>query len=221
VVANIPRDVVKGEHMLEIFLPVHLFALVRFGKWDEVLKAPPPPAGFPYETAVWHYARGIAFVRKRQAAEAMAEAENLERMAASEALRALEMPAFYAASQINIARQILAAEIAGLQGRYDDMVQRLEAAVQAQDKLPYMEPPYWYYPVRQSLGAALLRTGRPMEAEAVYRRDLEHNPDNGWSLFGLLQSLRAQGKSEEAEAVQDRFARAWIHADVTLTASAF
>jgi tetratricopeptide (TPR) repeat protein len=221
VAANVPRDLVRKVHMLEVFLPARLFALARFGKWDEILNEPQPSAEFPYERAVWHYVRGLAFARKRHAAEAIAEAEDLESIAGSEALRALEMPAFYAASQMDIAQKILAAEIAGLQGKHDKMIRQFEAAVQAQDKLPYMEPPYWYYPVRQSLGAALMAIGRPMEAEAVYRRDLEKNPDNGWSLFGLLQSLRVQGKGEQAQEVQDRFARAWVHADVTLTASVF
>ena len=90
-----------------------------------------------------------------------------------------------------------------------------------QDGHWFTEPPPWYYPVRQSLGAALLAAGRPAEAEAVYREDLARNRENGWSLFGLAQSLRAQGKTAEADQVQARFAVAWTRADVTLTASRF
>ena len=90
-----------------------------------------------------------------------------------------------------------------------------------QDGHWFTEPPAWYYPVRQSLGAALLAGGRPAEAEAVYRDDLKRNPDNGWSLFGLAQSLRAQGKTAEAAAAEARFQKAWARADVTLSASRF
>ena len=90
-----------------------------------------------------------------------------------------------------------------------------------QDALRYEEPPAWYYPVRQSLGAVLLNAGRATEAEAVYREDLRRNPENGWSLYGLTQSLRAQKKKEEAAAANQRFRKAWAQADVKLTASRF
>jgi predicted Zn-dependent protease len=100
-------------------------------------------------------------------------------------------------------------------------VRELERAVVLEDALPYMEPPAWYYPVRQSLGAALLAAGRADEAEAVYREDLRRNPENGWSLFGLAASLRADGDGREAAAVDRRFRGAWTHADVKLTASRF
>jgi Flp pilus assembly protein TadD len=100
-------------------------------------------------------------------------------------------------------------------------VGHLAEAVRLQDQHWFTEPPPWYYPVRQSLGVALLQAGRAAEAEAVYREDLRANPENGWSLFGLAQSLRAQGKTADAEAVDVRFRRAWTGADVTLTASRF
>ena len=90
-----------------------------------------------------------------------------------------------------------------------------------QDDLRYDEPPDWYFPVRQSLGAVLLSAGRPTEAEAVYREDLQRNPENGWSLYGLCQSLELQGKRKEAAAVEARFKKAWVKADVQLTASRF
>jgi tetratricopeptide (TPR) repeat protein len=92
-------------------------------------------------------------------------------------------------------------------------------AVRIQDGLPYMEPPFWYYPSRQSLGAALLQAGRHAEAEAIYRKDLEDYPHNGWSMFGLAQSLEAQGEAEEARRVREMFGHAWSMADVTLTGS--
>src|SRR5262249_29398416 len=106
-------------------------------------------------------------------------------------------------------------------GGSSDRLERLEQAVHLQDKLPYMEPPYWYFPIRQLFGAALLEAGKPAEAESVYREDLKRNPENGWSLFGLLQCLRAQGQTEAAAGVEKRFRETWKHADITLTASYF
>ena len=90
-----------------------------------------------------------------------------------------------------------------------------------EDGLQYMEPPFWYYPIRHSLGAVLLKTGRAAEAETVYREDLKRFPENGWSLYGLAQSLCAQKKADEAAAVDQRLKKSWAHADVTLMASRF
>ena len=120
-----------------------------------------------------------------------------------------------------LADNVLAGEIAARSGQTDLAVRHFLAAVAEQDGHWFTEPPVWYYPVRQSLGAALLAGGRPVEAEAVYRDDLKRNPDNGWSLFGLAQSLRAQGKTAEAAAVEASFQKAWARADVTLSASRF
>jgi len=105
------------------------------------------------------------------------------------------------------------------EGNADDAIAHLAIAVATQDELPYTEPPFWYYPTRHSLGKALLAAGKAAEAEAVYRRDLEDYPRNGWSMFGLIESLKAQDK--DATDVTDRFALVWSEADVTLTSSTF
>jgi len=115
----------------------------------------------------------------------------------------------------------LAGEIAARRGQTDDAIKDLQEAVRTQDALPYSEPPPWYYPARQSLGAVLIIAGRPAEAEVLYREDLERNPENGWSLFGLAQALRARGAEEQAAEIEKRYQKAWEHADVTLTASRF
>ncbi|MBI3459483.1 hypothetical protein HY009_00910, partial [Candidatus Acetothermia bacterium] len=101
------------------------------------------------------------------------------------------------------------------------MIAQLQEAVAAQDKLTYFEPPAWYYPVRQTLGASLLKSGKASEAEAVYREDLRQYRENGWSLFGLMKSLETQNKTAEAKEVESRFKKAWAYADVTLNASQF
>ena len=103
--------------------------------------------------------------------------------------------------------------------KHDEAIAHFELAVATQDELPYTEPPFWYYPTRQTLGKALLTTGNAAQAETVYNADLEQYPRNGWSMFGLIQALQAQGK--DASAIQERFDNIWAQADVTLTASRF
>ena len=122
---------------------------------------------------------------------------------------------------LRIGAEMLRGEIALRSGRHQAALTAFRAAQELEDGLTYTEPPYWYYPVRQTLGKALLAAGKPAEAEQAYRQDLEMFPENGWSLFGLARSLEAQGKAAEARAVRARFERAWRHADVRLTASRF
>ncbi|HYB12977.1 MAG TPA: hypothetical protein VEG67_05865, partial [Myxococcota bacterium] len=221
-VAKIPRDMISSMPALESFLPVPLFARVRFGKWDEVLTQPAPPEQLSYASGMSHYARGLAYLRTTRVREAKSELSMLDQIA-------LGMPKDRLVTQVNkgtallsIASHTLAGEIAATQPQtVADAVAQLEEAVKLQDGLSYMEPPDWYFPVRQALGAVLLRARRAREAEAVYRSDLQQNPENGWSLFGLAVSLRAQKKAKEAAQVQARFEKAWKHADVALAASRF
>lgn len=198
-----------------------VLALARFGRWDDILREPQPPAELVFEKAMSHYARGLAFTRQRKASDAAQELTALDKIATDKDTAALESDYLPGASLIRIAHAILAADVAGLNGDTAAQIKRLEEAVKLQDDLPYMEPPYWYYPVRQSLGAARLEAGQAASAEAVYREDLKRWPRNGWSLFGLMQSLRRQGKTAEALEVDRQFRDAWKHADVTLTASRF
>ena len=122
---------------------------------------------------------------------------------------------------VSIAMHALMAEIATRSGKSDEGIAHFREALKIEEAGLYFEPPKWYYPIRQSLGAALLKAGRNAEAEAVYREDLKRFPENGWSLYGLAAALRAQGKSAEAAAVEKRFAKAWANADVKLTSSRF
>ena len=180
-----------------------------------------PPADWLYTRAVWHYARGMAFNAKGQPAEARRELAELE--AALKAVPAERSIAFFfrASNLMQLAANVLAGEIAAKAGDYATAERLLRAAVAEQDTHWFTEPPPWYFPVRQSLGAVLLQAGRAAEAEQVYREDLARNPDNGWSLFGLTQALRAQGKTGEATIAETRFRKAWASADVTLAASRF
>jgi tetratricopeptide (TPR) repeat protein len=196
-------------------------ALVRFGRWSEVLAEPAPPSRMLYVTGAWRYARGTALLATGRRDEAAAELAALravrDGVPADRTLAAF----FKMADVLTLASEVLAGEIAARAGDPDSAVKHLAEAVRLQDAHWFTEPPPWYFPVRQALGTALLQAGRATEAEAVYREDLRRNPENGWSLFGLGQSLRAQGKGAEATAVDARFRRAWARADVTLTASRF
>jgi len=198
-----------------------LYALARFGRWDEILRQPAPPAEFPYVNVGWHYSRGLAFAATGRRAEAEGELAAIQRISGSVPPDRSLAFFFKAKSIMDLAANVLAGEIATRSGQTDVAVRHFLAAVAEQDGHWFTEPPPWYFPVRQSLGAALLAGNRPIEAEAVYRDDLKRNPDNGWSLFGLAQSLRAQGKAADAAAVEARFQQAWRRADVTLSASRF
>ena len=212
---------VKQIPFSEIFLPTPYFSLVQFGKWDEVLTESQPSNDFPYTMAMWHYARGIAWVGKGSLENAQFEYQKIKDLLQNSAISSLETVNVPATNLISIANHLLVAKMADLKDKNEEMISEYQAAVKIQDNLPYTEPPYWYYPVRLSLGAALLRLNRKQEAEAVYRQDLQQHANNGWSLYGLAESLSAQGKQKEAEEVKQEFKKAWLEADIKLTTSEF
>jgi len=208
--------------MLQHFSAIPYYALVRFGKWDEILAEPAPEEDLLYPTAVWHYARGIAYARQRKLKEARAELAQVRAIAADPGLAPLRIWGLNPMTSLaEIAAAVLQAEIAAARGDTKTAVAELRKAIAIEDGLIYGEPPDWFYPVRHNLGAVLLEAGRARAAEKVYREDLARFPDNGWSLFGLAQSLRAQGKMQEAAEAQRRFENAWRYADVEITASRF
>jgi tetratricopeptide (TPR) repeat protein len=214
-------EMIKAMPDMEGAPAIPTLVLVRFGRWQEVLRQPAPPADWLYTQGVWRYARGIAFNAMGQAGEAKRELAELEQILQ-------KMPAertiaffFRARNVLQLAANVLAGEMAAKAGDTAGAERLLRAAVAEQDTHWFTEPPPWYFPVRQALGAVLVQAGRGPDAERVYREDLERNPGNGWSLFGLAQSLRLQGKAAEAARVEADFARAWARADVKLTASRF
>ena len=218
---NAPADMIKAMPDMETAPVAPIVALVRFGRWDEALAVPPPPAEWLYTRGVWHYARGIAQNAKGDRGQAARELGALE--AVLQSVPPDRTVAFFFRTQnmLQLAANVLAGEMAARAGDTATAERLLRAAVAEQDTHWFTEPPPWYYPVRQSLGAVLLQGGRAGDAEVVYREDLRRNPNNGWSLFGLGQSLRVQGKTAEAGQVDAAFKRAWTQADVTLIASRF
>jgi tetratricopeptide (TPR) repeat protein len=216
-----PPEMIKQMPDMETAPAAPIAALARFGRWDEVLREPAPPREWPYTRGVWHYARGLAFNARGQAQDARRELAELEAILASVSPERTLAFFFRTRNMLQLAANVLAGEIAAKSADTATAARLLRAAVAEQDTHWFTEPPPWYFPVRQALGAVLLQAGRARDAEQVYRDDLTRNPNNGWSLFGLAQSLRAQGKTAEASRVDASFQKAWAQADVKLTASRF
>lgn len=221
--STIPREMLgtPGMDFLQGHLARPLQMMVRFGRWDEVLATPEPAHDLLYSRALWHYARGRALVARGDVSSAEKELATLDAIADDPALGELRLEFNSPAEVVKIARNVLAGRIAEARGDPDEAVARLRAAAAVEDSLVYGEPPEWSVPVHQELGEVLLAAGRPAEAERAFRKDLEHFPENGWSLHGLAQSLRAQRKPTEADAVEARFREAWEGADVKLSSVRF
>lgn len=207
---------------MQQFAVAPLFTQLRFGRWDAVLATDAPPVDRPYPRAIWHFARGMARLRTGDANGAREDLGALEVLAADPVMATVPLWDINPADKVlAVAVPFLRGEIAAAAGDHDAAIASLQAAVTAEDALGYNEPPDWALPVRPYLGAALLAAGRAAEAEAVFARDLRIFPEAGWSLFGLAQAQRAQGKDAEADATQARFERAWQWADVKLESARF
>ena len=189
--------------------------LVRFGRGDEMLVVPRPADtnDFLVDRALWHFTRGWVLASRRQAEASADEERLLAGIAGSDAARSLSSPQFPVTDILAVADHWLAARVAEARGDSAGMVASFEAAVAAEDAIPYMEPSYWPFPVRPAFGAALLRSGQASRAEDVFRDDLRRWPRNGWSLYGLELALRAQSRAEDAASVQRQFLEAWRHAE--------
>jgi tetratricopeptide (TPR) repeat protein len=195
-------------------------SMVRFGMWDELLAEAAPDAKLAALTAGYRYARATALAAKGRIDDAVAELTELEKLAA--AATADDAAGLNSASDVlAVAVLVGKARIAQSQKHDDKAVALLTEAATKEDQLAYDEPSDWFFPVRHLLGLALLRAGRPQDAEQVYQEDLRRHPENGWALYGLAQSLAAQHKDAEALSVRQRFDKAWTSADIALTASAF
>jgi tetratricopeptide (TPR) repeat protein len=219
--AQVTDDKLLALPLLAGFRVVPYFALTRFGMWDEMLKEMEPTRDNVFLNATWHYARGLALAGKGRLGEAEGE---LARVQAALPDPSLDAPMFspnLARSILSIAPDVLGATIAAKRKEYDKAIALLDRAVRLEDGLAYTEPAEWHYPPRHALGAILLEAGRAKEAEIVYWQDLQRYPENGWALFGLAQAMAAQGRKNEAAAVEARFRKAWARADVTLIASRF
>jgi len=219
VAANVRLEQIREFPIIEFFQTVPLLSLVRFAHWEEILQEPQPPEELPYSNAIWHYARAVALARTGELEAAQAESDAMQPLMENESIWFLDGNDYPASQILAIADLLVKGEMALAKEDYAAAISAYSAAVETQDTLPYTEPPFWYYPTRQTLGHALLLAGDNEEAEAVFLADLAQYPRNGWSLFGLALSLDAQGKTEEATATRQRFGNIWARADVTLESS--
>lgn len=215
---TITEEEVRRDRTKELYLPTPVFSMIRFGRWEELLREPPPPKGFRLMEGMWRLGRGLAHVATGRLPGAEGEHVVLSGLT-KQIRRDRTTEEKTEKALLRIAEKVLSGEIAARRLHYEDAIRLFEDAIKIEEALPYSEPPLWPLSVRHHLGAVLLLAERPGEAETVYRVDLLRYPDNGWALTGLIQSLHAQQKEDLAAEAEERFKKAWAHADFTPTAS--
>jgi tetratricopeptide (TPR) repeat protein len=220
-IAGIPPDFLhEFAFFADGFMTIEMETLMRFGRWEDILKLNPPPDFLPISTAMWHSTRGIAYAALGQVDSAKV-AEAAFDSACTHVTEEMIVGNNPARTVLSIAKHLLRGEILAREtGKIDEAVAELQTAVTIEDGLRYDEAPDWLHPVRHALGAVLMRAGRYSQAEQVSRDDLTRNRENGWALQGLAQCLR-QRKAPEAEEVEARFRQAWARADVKIQTSCF
>jgi tetratricopeptide (TPR) repeat protein len=206
---------------MQQFVVTPLFTQVRFGQWDAILAQAQPPAALSYPTAIWHFARGMAQVRKGEAEAAAVELRALQAVAKDPAMTKPKLGNNTADLLLPVAEAMLRGELALRRGQTHQGLAALRDAAAAEDRLAYNEPADWPLPVRPYLGAALLQAGNAHDAAVVFTEDLRTYPENGWSLLGLAQAQRASGDPAAAADSERRQRAAWQWADTPLTASRF
>ncbi|WP_374285213.1 tetratricopeptide repeat protein [Novosphingobium sp.] len=186
------------------------FAMAQFAAPEDILALPAPDARLPYARAMWHYARSVAHAVRQDGAAFDAEMQEIDTLAKAPALDAMVAQGMPVHDLLALAQAVARGRLAVLSGRHDEAIAHYRKAVGIESKIPYQEPPYWYYPVRQSLGAALFLAGRHDEASQVFREALVQSPRNGWALFGLARSEAARGNKLEAAAARRAFSKVWL-----------
>lgn len=220
---KIPVDLKDDTWALnELFRSQPMFVMMRFGQWDAMLSEPQPIERMRFMNGAWHYGRGLAYVHKGDLDAAKQElARLIEFRKMAEADKEYYAGFGVAGGLLTIAEELLQGELLAKEKDYPRAIAHLERAVRLEDSLRYNEPTDWYIPARHLLGAVLLEAGQPAEAETVYWEDLRRNPENGYALFGLKQSLTAQGNSAVATAIDARLVEAWKEAGAPLQTSRY
>ena len=217
---KVPVGEMKELHFLQNFAATPLLAYVRFGKWNDILTIPSPNSEIKHLKLIWHYARGVAFTRKNNLKEAKEELDAIDALQKDPSMKELMAVGFDSSHTIaELAYEVVAGEIALLEGLNEKAIEHFKKAVELEDNLVYNEPSAWYIPPRQNLGAAFMKAKKYTEAEKIYREDLEDLRQNGWSLTGLYKSLEAQGKIKEAKKVKLELQKAWENSDFELNSS--
>lgn len=209
-----------GWGTLQHYYTIPYYIAVKFGKWDDILEIKNETPDLEYPTAIWHYARGMAFLGKNQLTEAQDELNQLRQIAANEELRNLtiwDINSVY--DLLQIAERVLKAEILVYEKLYPESVELLKQAIVIEDNLNYNEPPDWFFSVRHHLGPVQMKAGNYEAAIETYKEDLQRLPKNGWALKGLTVAYSKLENTEEAALAKSQFKEAWAHADVEISTS--
>ena len=217
---KVPTGELINLPFLQDFAATPLLAYTRFGKWNEILTVPKPNADIKHLNLIWHYARGIAFIRKGNPVDAQEELDAISVLKNDPDLENLVATANNPSVGIaKIAYEVVAGELAAFRGDVSGAINHLEKAVSLEDNLVYTEPAAWHISTRHNLGAVLLKAEKYKEAEKIYKEDLDIIRQNGWSLMGLYLSYTAQGKTDEAKTIKQEFDKAWQYSDIEINSS--
>jgi tetratricopeptide (TPR) repeat protein len=206
----IPEEAAKAVAFVQPIRAAPYFAHAQFSAPETVMALPEPDAGLPFVRAMWHYARGIALVKQGDPGAAKAEADAIAALDTSTDFSLLTAAGIPASDVMKIAQYVVQGRIAQAQGDANAAVEQFEKAAALQDSLSYMEPPYWYYPVRQSLAAALVQAKRYDAAEEQFRRSLMRAPNNAWSYYGLVELHKARGDQMAMGKAEELLNKTWI-----------
>ena len=206
----IPQDIARGIAIVHPVTAAPYFAHAQFSPLESILALPDPGDAIAYAKGIWRYARGIAYVAQRNFDAAAAEANAIAALAREADFSLLKASGVPGQEVMNLAQSVIQGRIAQAQGNFTAAIDHFQQAAAIQDRLPYMEPPYWYYPVRQTLAAVLLQTGRLQDAEDQFMRALKRAPANGWSYYGLSQVYKARGDASAAGQAEAELAKTWI-----------
>jgi tetratricopeptide (TPR) repeat protein len=206
----IPQEVARGIAIAHPVMAAPYFAHAQFGTPETILALPDPGDGIAYAKGIWRYARGIAYVAQRNFDAAAAEANAIAALAREADFSLLKASGVPAQEVMTLAQAVIQGRIVQTQGNFTAALEQFQEAAAIQDRLLYMEPPYWYYPVRQTLAAVLLQAGRLPEAEEQFVRALKRAPANGWSYYGLSQVYKARGDAAAAAQAEAELAKTWI-----------
>lgn len=209
----------ENESSLQWFIPIPYFVEARFGLWTAILSKTPPLKKYQYALGMWHYARGMALAHTNNAEHAVKELTSLDRIIqkgpTDDNLQKNGI------NLLKIARAVLTATLADINGDEQTTLTQLKMAVKIQHDMGYHEPPDWYFPVKESLGYAYLKWNDPLEAINLFQEVLHQYPKNGWALYGLANALKKLGKNKEAVVVEEEFREAWSQADIPTPISMF
>jgi len=206
---NIPDEAAAAVPLLAPMKAGPYWAHAQFSDLPTVLSLADPGEKLPYNQVAWRYARGVAFAQSGNLEAARSQVAEIEKITSTADYSAFTAWGIPAKDVGRIAAHVVRARIAQGSKDLDGAIRELQAAVAIQDTLPYMEPPYWYYPVRQTLGAMLLLKGDNQAARDAFRDSLSKTPNNAWSLYGLKTTFERQGMKSEAAEVEKYLARAW------------